>query len=596
MFDDDRGVVWNAEIRGPGAIRTPRLDELLGTGRPVTQLTLALDRRAGIDPRRFHATGLLLHLVAVVAVLVLLRRLLARVGHPRAAGVALAVAAVFALHPVQVESVAYVSQRAEVLATILYVGALLLLDAAVERWRTWRGLLAWAGSVGTWIVAMGAKAIAISLPGAFVLDQSILAPAGSRGGRPALRRALRALLLAVPFLGLALWSARIQFASFEAAPAGGAGFTSQALPWWQYLLTQLRVQWLYLRLLAWPSGLSIDRPFTASTGLDPAVVAAGAGVVALAALATWLWWRAERAGRDEPVLRLCSFGILLWFVVLAPTSSVVPVADLAVEHRLYLASLGPALAVVVAADALLHRWLAPRAARLAGIAAAILVAAVLAGTLRLRAETWSSAVGIWTEAAAMEGRGDRVLSNLGIARKMAGDTRGAEVSFRAALATVRSQAGMVLVGKNYGALLIDLGRPEEALALLDRAVAYAPDDPGLRANRATALGMLGRNDEALQDARRAVAADGTNPQFRSVLGVALLAHGDVEGALREFGAAERLDPGNPIYPVNAAIALTVVGRRSEACATYRRARATTRVLPLPRNAAAAAASLGCPLD
>ena len=68
-----------------------------------------------------------------------------------------------------------------------------------------------------------------------------------------------------------------------------------------------------------------------------------------------------------------------------------------------------------------------------------------------------------------------------------------------------------------------------------------------------------------------------------------------QGALAEFRAAESLDPGNPIYPVTAAIALTVIGQRDEACATYRRARATTRFLPLPRDAAAAAAALGCPI-
>ena len=125
---------------------------------------------------------------------------------------------------------------------------------------------------------------------------------------------------------------------------------------------------------------------------------------------------------------------------------------------------------------------------------------------------------------------------------------------------------------------------------------YAPSEPGLRANRATALGMLNRNDEAIVDARVAATTEPSNPLFRATYGVALLAGGDLNGSLREFGAAEALDPGNPFYPVTAGIALQTTGRRDEACATYRRARATTKFLPLPRDAAARAAQLGCPIE
>ena len=309
-----------------------------------------------------------------------------------------------------------------------------------------------------------------------------------------------------------------------------------------------------------------------------------------------LWLRAERTGRAAPASRLGAFGVLFWFIALAPTSSFVPVLDLAVEHRVYLASLGPFLAAVVAADALVHGRLGPRRARVAAAAVSLLVLLGLGLSLRARADTWNSPVGIWREAYAGNPGSERVVTNLAIALRRAGDAVGAEAHFRKAWTLVRSPHGAVLVAQNHGGLLVDLGRPAEALAVLDRALPYAPGEPGLRSNRSTALGMLGRNAEALEDARLAATTSPDNPLFRNMLGVALCAAGDWRAALAEFRAAEALDPGNPIYPVTAAIALTIVGQRGEACATYRRARASTRVLPLPRDAAAAASGLGCPIE
>jgi Flp pilus assembly protein TadD len=597
VLDDDQSVVWNPQLRRPDAVRLPGVAEMLGTGRPLTVATFALDwQLSGQDPRRYHLTGLLFHLVATALAFAFLRRLIGRVGHPRPGGVALAATSLFALHPIQVESVAYISQRAEVLSTILYLAALLLLDAAVCRWRTWSGLAAWVGGLGTWLLAMGAKVIAASLPGAFVLDQLVLAPSGERGARAVAGRMLRAMLLVAPFAALVAWSVRLQFVAFAATPTAGAGFTATPLSGWQYFLTQLRVQWLYLRLLAWPRGFSIDRSFEASRGLDPATGMAGLGVTIVVALALWLWIRAERVESDAPALRLGAFGILFWFVALAPTSSIVPLADLAVDHRVYLASLGPFLAAVVMADALVHRRLGPQTARFTAATLAALVVLGLGLSLRARAEAWGSAAGIWREAYAMNPGSERIVTNLAIALRRAGDTAGAEARFQEAWTVVLKPHGVVSIAQNHGGLLVDLGRPAEALAVLDRAIPYAPSEPGLRSNRATALGMLGRNEEALEDARRSVEASPENPQFRNILGVALCASGDWRAGQAEFRAAEALDPGNPIYPVTAAIALTMVGQRAEACATYHRARATTRFLPLPRNAAAAAAALGCPIE
>ena len=507
---DDRGSIEaNMRLREPGVVRIPSPAEMLGPGRPVTEVTFAIDwRAAGLEPYRYHLVGLLLHLAAVVAAFGFLSSLLRRAGHPRSRGVALAVAGLFALHPIHVESVAYTAQRAEVLSSLLYLLALFLLDRAAAGWPGWRGALSWAGGGIAWLVGMGAKTIAISAPGAFLLDQAVVAPAADRGAGPLRRRTARALLIASPLLALAAWSASLHFRSFESNPGGGAGFTATALGAGAYFLTQLRVQWLYLRLLAWPDALAFDRSFTPSTGADGAVLAAAAGVVALLALAGWLWLRAERAGGPRPAERLVAFGILFWFVALAPTSSFVPVADLAVEHRVYLASLGPFLAAVVGADALLQRLLPRPRAAAAGVALATLALLCLGIALDARARVWSSAEAIYGESAAASPENARAWTNLGNALGRRGDRAGAEAAYARAWAVVRKPDHVATLARNHAALLLSSGRSEEALAIVDRTMSTVSGDPSLHAARAAALGKLGRPTEAL---RRPASPPGARP-------------------------------------------------------------------------------------
>ncbi len=592
---DDRGSIEeNLRLRAPGTVRIPSFLEMLGPGRPVTEVTFALDWRAvQLEPLRYHVVGLLLHLAAVVAAFAFASSLLRRTGHPRPRGVALVVAGLFALHPIQLESVAYVAQRSEVLASLLYLVALLLLDRAAGAWPGWRGAVAWTGGGLAWLVGMGAKTIAISAPGAFLLEQAVAAPAADRGTAALRRRVLRALLLAAPLLVLAGVSAAHHFRSFEANPGGGAGFEATPLGVGSYFLTQLRVQWLYLRLLAWPRGLTFDRSFAPSQGLDWAVAAAG--VVALLALAAFLWSRAERAREPRPAERLVAFGILFWFVALSPTSSFVPVLDLAVEHRVYLASLGPFLAVVVAADALLFRLLPrPRAAAVGAPLASLVLLALSLG-LAARARAWSTAEGIYGEAASASPPSARAFTNLGKARERAGDLAGAEAAYERAWTHVRKADLVGILARNHAALLLAGGRAPEALALLDRTMSRVTGDPALHAARAAALGRLGRPAEALAEAGLAAAGAPGDPAMRSVLGQALTVNGDWSGALGEFRAAESLDPGNPVYPVSAGISLAVLGRRDEACAAFQRAGARSGGRPLPLDAAGHAAALGCPI-
>lgn len=593
-FDDWGSIQANMRLRHPGALRLPGLEELLLPIRVVTLLTFAADYRAvGLAPFRYHVISLLVHLAAGVLAFLLSRRLLARAGHPRAVALALLAAGAFLLHPIQTQAVAYAAQRSEVLASAFYLLVLLLLEEAAARWRTPRGGAAWAGGVGAWLLAMGSKSIAITAPAAFALDQAVVAPEGERGAAALWSRTRRALLVAAPAFSLAAWSAWLHLRAFGATPQTGVGFQSLALPVGHYLLTQLRVQWLYLRLLAWPDALALDRTFEPSRGLDAASALAGLGVLALLGLATWLWVRAERGRGDVPLQRIAAFGIYWWFLLLAPSSSVIPVVDLAVEHRVYLASLGPILAAIAGADAALAR-LSPRRAGAAGAALGAAVLLALGAALRARAGVWATEESLWRDASAKSPGSARILTNLGLALQRKGDLDGAEAAYRRAWPMAREPLQVRQLARNYGGLLEMRHRPAEALPILELGLSVDSEDPELRANRAVALAQLGRREEAIAEARRAAAAAPGDPAIRNLLGEVLAYHQQWAAALEEFRVAAAIDPGSPTYLANQVVPLAGVGQRDEACALLRQVTSRFPAAQLPREVPRWRSMIGCP--
>jgi len=592
-WDDWTSIQDNMRLRASNALDLPTLVELIGPSRRVTEITYALDYRAvALNTFRYHAVSLAFHLVASALAFLFVRGLLRRAAHPRPAALALVAAGGFALHPIQSEAVAYAAQRSEVLASLFFLLCILFLSDAAAHFWSGRSAAAWGGGLLSWLLGMGAKTIAITAPAAFVMEEAVVAPAQNP---PPLRKRLgRALALAAPLLVLAAWSVSVHLASFASTPTSGVGTSGiSAPPPARYFLSQLRVNWLYLRLLAWPDALGLDRSFPVSRAFGNEEAIAGAGVVALLCLAAWLWVRAENARGPAAAERLAAFGIFWWFLVLAPSSSVVPVSDLAVEHRVYLAALGPIVAVVVAADALLHRLLAAPRAAVAGAAIAAVTLLALGLALHRRAEVWRTEVTLWRDAARVSPDNARVLTNLGLALQQVNDMAGAEDAYRRAWKVVHEPIHLVHLSRNFAALLELTGRPAEALTVLDRGLRIAPDHPDLLVNRAVALTQTGRVEEAIVAAKRAAQVAPGSPLIRNALGQVYAFHGDWALALAEFRAAAALDPGAAAYLANQAMPLAGLGRKDEACAALSTARARFGAAHLPREADRWWATIGC---
>ncbi len=544
----------------------------LAAPRPVTLLTFAANHAAvGLDPRGWHLTSLAVHLGAAALAFLLARATLARAGLARPAWPALAAAALFALHPLQSEAVAYLAQRSEALASGLWLGALLLLLARDEAAGPRRHALL-AGAALVHLLALGSKPIAATLPAAWLLHAALL-PRPEEAGDPWWRRVARRLPAALPLLALSALAAARGVASV--AGSRHAGYDLPGLPLGDWLATQLRVVPAYLGLLLWPVGQCGDWMVVPSRSFaEPAVLAGAALLAGLVAVALALGRAGLRGGGDGAAARrVAAFGLLLFLLALAPSSSLVPLRDPMAEHRAYLALLGPALALAAGAAALVRRVAGARAP-LAGGALVAAALAILAPLTAARAAAWTTPLAFWSDAARQAGGKGRVQLNLGYALYRAGRPAEALEAFRRAVPLLGDGTvdADLLLG-NIVTALLTLGRAGEARAEVERVLAALPGDPATLGLLAQVEYASGRDEAAVAAARRALAADPRQPAALKHLGLAALRGGDAAGALEPLRAAAALDPLDPDLFAALGRAEERAGSAAGACAAWARAAA-----------------------
>jgi tetratricopeptide (TPR) repeat protein len=561
--------------------------------RPVTLFTFALNHLAtGTVPRGWHLTNLTIHLVAVVLAWLLVRRTLARAGLSEPELPALAATALFALHPLQTEAVAYLYQRGESLGSALYLLGLLLLLAWDEDPSPARrhGLLAGAALVQG--VGLLTKPIVATLPAAWLLLAAIVP--GPRDEGRTLRQRLGGRLAAVaPLLALSMGAAVREL--WLASGSGQAGFAVPGLPPHLYLATQLRVIPTYLGLALWPAGQCADWTFPASQspGEWP-VLAGGLFLLAIAGAAVALAARAAgRTSDGAAAARAASFGLLFFFVALAPSSSLLPLLDPLAEHRTYLGLLGLALAAVAGTTWLLRRW-AGGWARRAGWALALLLALALGLATARRAAVWTSMLTLWSDAASRQPQKARVMVNLGSALFSAGSAEEALAAYRRAWELQGDHTARpdeVLMG--IVDLLSHTGRFDEARTAIADALVRFPGNANTFGLLAQVEWRASRLAPAEAAADQALRLDPGQPFGLKYLGMVRMALGDLEGAralLVRSAAAEPRD-------ANVFLALGQVeerlGHRAAACAAYLRASGQPGFEPVGAIAQAAHRSLGC---
>jgi protein O-mannosyl-transferase len=566
QFDDTHTVERNLAVKDLGGfLRRGFVDSYYATGRPLTDLTFALNYATGrLNPWNFHLTSLIIHLLTVVLVWAFTRAVLRLAGAARVEWTAVAVAGIFSLHPMQSQAVAYVSQRAEVLSSAFYVAALLALLTA-ER-RPPRSGAAWVVlAFVLFAVGLGAKSIVITLPAAWLLVVELAPSPEARARRWPTR--LR-WLAAAPFLVFGAYYSQRTVGALTGH--SDAGFSVPGYSPFIYFITQWRVLVTYLRLLVWPAGQNVDWDIAPSRGLlEPEVLLSGLTLLALVGLAVWLVRRGyPREGPDGAASRLAGVGLLWFFVLLSVTSSFIPLADVLMEHRIYLASWGPILAGAVGVERLLARVKGPRPAV---VAAAVVAAAwaLPAAALHARNAVWETQRSLWTDASLKSPNNPRVWLSLAHAAMMEGNL---EESVRTNLEALRHATRVdmqIQILRNLGAGQLLLGRTAEADATLRRAVAMAPYEADLLNNLAATLAEEGHLDEAESFARRATESEPNKSEGWATLGDIAMRRGDPARALPFFEHSLALDPDVPLRHYNRAVALLRLGRAAEACRVFR---------------------------
>ncbi len=457
-------------------------------------------------------------------------------------GAAWLVAALFAVHPVQVASVAWLAQRKNTLAGVFYFSTILIYLRYCRRGE----LALYLAALLLFACALLSKTMTLPLPLSLILAERLLL--GRRGAGPWLR--------AAPFLLLALGVGFITVLAERAL----APVTAHIPP--QPLLAGAAV-WAYLAKIAWPATLLALYPRWTISAANPLWWLPLSALVA-AVLAVWFW---RQRLRPAP-----TWGLAHFLLALLPTLGFLPFGYLLsapyADHFLYFSLPGLFLAVVVLAGRIVARG--GQGARVAAIGVGAAVLAALLVRTWWQVPIWHDGVRLWSHTLAHNPTAPPAHNNLGIALGRRGELAAALASYQRAADLDRH---FWLARSNVAFALRDLGRTDESLAAFRGIVADAPNDANARFNLACMLVRCGRPDEAFAEFAAAVRIDPHFTQAYTNWGVALLENGRPDEAVERLTTALRLDPADSLAHFNLALALAARGDLAGAVAHYERAAA-----------------------
>jgi tetratricopeptide (TPR) repeat protein len=581
IFDDLPSVRNNWTIRHLwpvwNALAPPHWRGTTVEGRPVLNLTLAVNYAlGGYAVRGYHVGNLAIHVLAGLTLFGIVRRTLRQPALRERFGaaaneLALATAVLWTVHPLQTESVTYLSQRAESLMGFVY---LLTLYCFIRGTASPSAGLWFTLSIVGCLLGMATKEVMVSAPLMVLLyDRTFV----SGSFREAWRRR-RSLYLA---LG-STWILLAYLVAAAGGRGGSAGFGVKII-WWQYALTQTCAIMHYLWLSVWPHPLVFDYGtdvITDAWQVTPCAVTITLLVIGTA-ISLWRW----------PVV---GFVACWFFAILAPSSSILPVATQTVaEHRMYL----PLAAVVVLAVMGIHDLVGRRT-----VAVMVLLAIALGALTWRRNQDYCSDIAIWDDTVAKWPENPRAQEHLGVALGRTGRLPEAIEHLEQAL---RIEPDYAEAHCNLGATLGLTGRLPEAIEHLERALRIRPDyaeahcnlgnvffqegkvsdaighfEQALRSNPdyaeaqynlGLALARLGRLQEAVGHWEQALRIEPDYAEAHCILGVSLGQAGKTEDAIGHYEQALRIKPDYSEAHYNLGIALYRTGRRAEAMEHFQQA-------------------------
>jgi tetratricopeptide (TPR) repeat protein len=454
------------------------------------------------DPNMYHLTNVFLHFLGSLVITLVAARLLELAGTVGRARTVLSVIAggLFLLHPLQTESVAYVASRSEVLSVLFYFSAF-----AVFLYRRTDSItiLRAAAVLVLFFAAVSTKEHTLTLGVLLLLTDYYWGLGGIR--KNGLLYGM--LTVAGAFGAFVVWR--------ELRDAPTAGFSVAAFSPASYFFTQCRVIWTYVRLFFLPFGQNVDPDVAVSHSLlDQGAIF---GLVALMALVAAAWIYRKR-------WPLAAFGVFMFLLLLAPTSSFIPILDVSAERRMYL----PFLGLVLVCLEFLRRL---RVSQAAWAGAAIL--AICSVLTYQRSAVWANPVALWRDAANKSPRKWRPHFQLASALYESSMCPEAAQAFEAASKLERPSFDLLL---DWGLALDCAGNWQDALVRLQQSATLQP-----------------------------------SAHVQSQIGMVYAKHSKWEEALAALARAQQIDPNFEMTYVYRGKIFESVGNKTAAATQYQRA-------------------------
>jgi protein O-mannosyl-transferase len=615
VYDDTQAILENPTIRQlwplSKAFSPPANGETV-TGRPLLNLSFALNfARGGTSVWGYHLVNLSIHILNALLLFGIVRLTLMGFGDwglgkggrngegtggasgtlqlsalsPQASPchlvtmspchpiwLALAVALLWALHPLQTESVTYIVQRAESLGACFYLLTMYCVIRGAQSDFACpappaprppspapRPVLWYAAAVLACLAGMATKEVLLTAPLVMLLyDRTFLA--GSFRG--ALRRRWGL------YLALAATWALLVYLVYTSSLLSRTGQFEDVPDRLSYARTEPGVILYYLRLCLWPYPQCLEYSWPLASSWAEVVLPL-LGVTLLAAVTLWA------------LVRRPALGFLgAWlFLIFGPSSSFVPLAQAAFEHRLYLPLAAVVVLVVIggyqALQLLVRRGIAQRVALALGCGLLVLVCLVLGGLTCRRNADYRSALAVWQDVVDKAPHSYRAQTHLATALREAGRFDEAVehlLAARKAIPDEKMKLGVAIIECNLGLTLTMRGQPAEAIPHLQQVLSSPPP---LAAeghyHLGNALAKLGRRDEALAEYRLVLAIKPAHLLARVQVAGLLLEKRLFDEAVAQYRAALAVDPHRAEIYNNLANALVSSGHRDDAIVEYRKA-------------------------
>jgi Flp pilus assembly protein TadD len=505
---------------------------------PVTWLSHMADVTLfGMDAGKHHLVNVALHLFNGLLLFVALRKMTGRTWE------SYFVAALFLVHPLHVESVAWIAERKDVLSTFFWLSAIL----AYIRYAEYPSVARYSAMALLFTLGLLSKQMLVTLP--FTLLLLDFWPLRRHEGTT-----VRDLLVEkIPLFAL---SAAAGIVAYRVQSSFGAVMRIDFLPLEFRFLNALVAGAGYLQKTVWPAGLAVYYPHPLKS--VSLLKAAGAGAL-LAAITTVTIRRARR----EPYLAM---GWFWYLVTLVPVIGLVQVgAQAKADRYTYVPLIGIFLAVVWGVSEIAERLNVPNPMRLA-IAGICLLSLCAAS----RAQT-----GLWRDTDVLLAHALSVTENnlfvheaLGEGASRAGRDNEAIAHFREA---IRISGGDAIARVGLGVLLGKQGRMDEAIEQFRLAIESDPDNADARYNLAVALESAGRSVEATPQFEMAFRNPPADPAALNHIGLSLAKVGRLRDAAATFAGALKIAPEDPESNYNMAVAMGKMGRKSEALPYFTKA-------------------------